>query len=161
MNTFSFRLAAAALLTVCGFCTGDARRQKFSIHRRTLEAIISLLARLRQEISYRRTDLGRLYRSFAAEQSSGSPLAEVFQKGNGFHDMPIPKVLYSEESLCFSECFAGLGRADAKQECTRLDYYLERFEVYLAQAREEERISVSMDRRLGLAAGAMLGLLIL
>lgn len=161
MTNTGFRIAAAAILTICGFCAGDARRQKLSARRRTLESIISLLTRLRQEISYRRTDLGRLYRFLATEQTTDSPLAEGFQKGDSFPHMPPPNSLRSEERTCFIECFASLGHADAKQECSRLDYYLERFETYLSQAREEERLSASLDRRLGLAAGAMLGLLIL
>ena len=48
-----------------------------------------------------------------------------------------------------------------RRACAQLDYYLRRFGVFLEKAREEERLSASMDRRLGLAAGAILGLLVL
>lgn len=161
MSGSVLRLGAAALLTVCGFCAGDARRQKFSVRRRTLEAVISLLTRLRQEISYRRTDLNALYRSLAAGQSASSPLAASFQTGDTFSRMAPPGSLRPEEAACFTECFSSLGHTDAKQECARLDYYLDRFESYLTLAREEEQLSASLDRRLGLAAGAMLGLLLL
>ncbi len=60
MSAVALRWAAAALLAVCGFCAGDARRQKLVRRRRTLEQTIALLTRLRQEIAYRRTDLGQL-----------------------------------------------------------------------------------------------------
>lgn len=161
MSGGSLRLAAAVLLTVCGFCAGDIRRQKLSARRRALENMIALLTRLRQEISYRRTDLGLLYRTLAAEEQDDSPLEASFRKGGSFHQMAPPAMLRPDESACFIECFSSLGRTDAKQECARLTYYLERFEDFLARAKEEERLSVSLDRRLGLAIGAMLGLLVL
>lgn len=161
MSSGTLRLAAAVLLTVCGFCAGDIRRQKLSARRRTLEDIIALLTRLRQEISYRRTDLGLLYRTLAAEQQTGGPLDVSFQKGDSFHQMMPPAALQPEEADCFAACLSSLGHTDAKQECARLAYYLERFEGFLAQAKEEERLSASLDRRLGLAVGAMLGLLVL
>ena len=75
--------------------------------------------------------------------------------------MQPPSTLREEEAACFAACFSGLGHADAKQECARLDYYRERFDDFLNQAREEEQRSASLDRRLGLAVGAMLGLLVL
>ena len=56
MSAAALRWAAAALLAICGFCAGDARRQKLARRRRTLEQTIALLTRLRQEIAYRRTD---------------------------------------------------------------------------------------------------------
>ena len=61
------RWAAALLLTAAGFCAGDARRQRLAARRRALEETAGLLARLRQEIGYRRADLGLLYRTLAAE----------------------------------------------------------------------------------------------
>ena len=75
--------------------------------------------------------------------------------------MVPPEPLKTEEAACFTACFADLGRADAKQECARLDYYLQRFDGFLTCAKEEEQLSAHLDRRLGLAAGAMLGLLML
>ena len=82
-------------------------------------------------------------------------------RADGFGQMAPPAPLAAEEAACFAECFAALGRADAGQECARLDYYLARFQSFLGQVREEEARSASIDRRLGLAAGAVLGLLIL
>ena len=161
MNSMALRMAAAVLLTVCGFCLGDARRQKLTARRRTLEAVTELLTRLRQEIAYRRTDLGQLYHTLATEYNSGSPLGNTFRLGNCFQQMVPPEPLKTEESACFTACFADLGRADAKQECARLDYYLQRFDGFLTCAKEEEQLSAHLDRRLGLAAGAMLGLLML
>ena len=69
--------------------------------------------------------------------------------------------LKADEAACLTECLAALGRADAGQECARLDYYRERLDGYLDRAEEEERRSAAIDRRLGLAAGAVLGLLAL
>lgn len=161
MSGAVLRLTAAVLLTVGGFCVGEARRQKLAARRRSLEAVLELLTRLRQEIAYRRTDLNRLYSILAAECSPGGPLEKVFRAADGFGQMQPPSALHPEEAACFAACFGSLGHADAKQECARLDYYRERFGGFLDQAREEEQRSANLDRRLGLAAGAMLGLLVL
>lgn len=161
MSGAVFRLTAAVLLTVGGFCVGEARRQKLTARRRTLESVLELLTRLRQEIAYRRTDLNRLYAILAAGCGPGSPLERSFRDAEGFGQMQPPATLRDEEAACFAACFGGLGHADAKQECARLDYYKERFGGFLDQAREEEQRSTSLDRRLGLAVGAMLGLLVL
>ena len=155
------RWAAALLLTAAGFCAGDARRQRLAARRRALEETAGLLARLRQEIGYRRADLGPLYRTLAAEYSPASALGRAMGRADGFGQMAPPAPLAAEEAACFAECFAALGRADAGQECARLDYYLARFQSFLDRVREEEARSASIDRRLGLAAGAVLGLLIL
>ena len=161
MNGTALRLAAAALLTLCGFCAGDTRRQKRSARRRTLEEIVGLLIRLRQEIACRRTDLNRLYQTRASAYPPDSPLKQIFLHGSSFQKLLPPDLLEQEQAACFSECFAGLGRTDAKQECARLDYYLQRFGDFLTKARQEERLSLHLDRRLGLAAGALLGLLVM
>lgn len=161
MNGMALRLAAAVLLTVGGFCAGDARRQKRSARRRTLEDIVGLLTRIQQEISCRRTDLHQLYRTLASEYPPDTPLGRIFRQESCFQKLQRPSFLEQKQAACFAECFAGLGHSDAKQECARLDYYLRRFEDFLARAKEEESISLNLDRRLGLAAGAILGLLML
>jgi len=161
MNGTALRLAAAALLTLCGFCAGDTRRQKYTARRRTLEEIVGLLLRLRQEIDCRRTDLNRLYRALSSEYPPDSPMKAVFYQGTCFQNLHPPALLNREQAACFAECFSGLGHTDAKQECARLDYYLQRFDGFLTQARQDEQLSLSLDRRLGLAAGALLGLLVM
>lgn len=161
MSGTALRLAAAALLTLCGFCAGDTRRQKRTARRRTLEEIVGLLIRLRQEIACRRTDLNRFYRTLSSEYPPASPLKKVFCQGSCFQNLQPPALLEREQAACFVECFSGLGRTDAKQECARLDYYLQRFDGFLTRARQDEQLSLSLDRRLGLAAGALLGLLVM
>lgn len=161
MSAAGFRWAAAALLTLSGFCAGNARRQHLTARRRTLEAIIALLTRLRQEIAYRRRDLDRLYQAVAGGCGPGDPLAQTIRSAGSFRQMAPPAVLRQEEADCFAACFAELGHADAKQECARLDYSLQRFGLFLEKAREEEQRSASLDCRLGIAAGAVLGMLIL
>ena len=161
MSGTALRLAAAALLTLCGFCAGDTRRQKRTARRRTLEEIVGLLMRLRQEIACRRTDLNRLYRTLSSEYPLDSPMKKIFCQESCFKTLHPPALLDQEQAACFSECFSGLGRSDAKQECARLDYYLQRFDGFLTKARQDEQLSLHLDRRLGLAAGALLGLLVM
>lgn len=161
MSSTALRLAAAALLTLCGFCAGDTRRQKRSARRRILEEIMGLLMRLRQEIACRRTDLNQLYQTLTSEYPPDSLLKNIFLQGSCFQKLPPPDLLEKEQAACFSECFSGLGRTDAKQECARLDYYLQRFNDFLTKARQDEQLSLNLDRRLGLAVGALLGLLVM
>lgn len=161
MSDTALRLAAAALFTLCGFCVGDIRRQNRSARRRALEETVGLLMRLRQEIACRRTDLNWLYQTLMSEYPLNSSLKKSFCKGTCFQNLQPPALLQQEQTVCFVECFSGIGRTDAKQECARLDYYLQRFEDFLTKARQDEQLSLSLDRRLGLAAGALLGLLVM
>ena len=72
---------------------------------------------------------------------------------------PVPEQLSATERACFTECFCGIGRAEAAQECERLDYYTARFEDYLQQARRTAQRQAGLPHRLGLAGGMMLALL--
>ena len=75
--------------------------------------------------------------------------------------LPAPERLSAAEHACFTECFRDLGRAEAAQECERLDYYTARFEDYLQQARRTAQRQAGLPHRLGLAGGMMLALLFL
>ncbi len=161
MSVWAFRCAAAALLTAGGLCVGEARCQRFAARRRALEETVGLLCRIREEIDYRRADLGGLYRSLSAEYPPDGPLGRAMRAADGFCRLAPPAALGRAEGACFAECMAGLGHSGARQECSRLDYYVRRFEDFLSQARQAEACSRSLDRRLGFAAGAMLGLLVL
>ena len=118
-----------------------------------LQGTIALLQRIRQEIQYRRADLQSLYRQLCREgllpQNPGGTLQQV----------PAPWQLSAEERACFAECFSGIGRAEAAQECERLGYYTARFEDYLQQARRTAQRQAGLPHRLGLAGGMMLALL--
>ena len=58
-------------------------------------------------------------------------------------------------------CRAGLGRTEAEQECQRLEQYADKFRMALAQCRAELQQRRALSRRLGLAAGMALGVLLL
>lgn len=75
--------------------------------------------------------------------------------------LPAPEQLSAAERACFTECFCGIGRAEAAQECERLSYYTARFEDYLQQARRTAQRQAGLPHRLGLAGGMMLALLFL
>ena len=120
-----------------------------------MQRTIELLQRIRQEIQYRRADLQSLYRQLCREgllpQAPGGTLQQL----------PAPERLSAAEHACFTECFRGLGRAEAAQECERLGYYTARFEDYLQQARRTAQRQAGLPHRLGLAGGMMLALLFL
>lgn len=141
------------LLPLCGWLAGDAVQAQTSLHLAALQGTIALLQRIRQEIQYRRADLQSLYRQLCREgllpQNSGGTLQQL----------PAPWQLSAEERACFAECFSGIGRAEAAQECERLGYYTARFEDYLQRARRTAQRQAGLPHRLGLAGGMMLALL--
>lgn len=81
--------------------------------------------------------------------------------GGTLQQLPAPEQLSAAERACFTECFCGIGRAEAAQECERISYYTARFEDYLQQARRTAQRQAGLPHRLGLAGGIMLALLFL
>ena len=143
------------LLPLCGWLAGDAVQAKTTLHLTALQRTIELLQRIWQEIQYRRVDLQSLYRQLCRE----GLVPQI--PGGTFQQLPAPERLSAAERTCFTECFSGLGRAEAAQECERLGYYTARFEDYLQQARREAQRQAGLPHRLGLAGGMMLALLFL
>ena len=141
------------LLPLCGWLAGDAVQARTTLHLTALQHTIELLQRIRQEIQYRRADLQSLYRQLCREglvpQISGGTLQQL----------AAPRQLSAAECACFAECFSGIGRAEAAQECERLSYYTARFEDYLQQAHRTAQRQAGLPHRLGLAGGMMLALL--
>ena len=141
------------LLPLCGWLAGDAVQARTTLHLTALQHTIELLQRIRQEIQYRRVDLQSLYRQLCREGLL------VQTHGGTLQQLPAPERLSAAERACFTECFDGLGRAEAAQECERLGYYTARFEDYLQQARRTAQQQAGLPHRLGLAGGMMLALL--
>ena len=150
----ALRLAGAVGFVLCGWCAGDAARRHTQEHLEALEAVRALLEELEQEITFRRADLNALARRWAAEQR--------LQTGQGTLQSALPPpCLTRQEAACFRECFAGLGRAEAEQECQRLALYRERFAGYWHQSQQTAQEQMTLARRLGLAAGLAVGILFL
>ena len=141
------------LLPLCGWLAGDAVQAQTDRHLAALQHTIELLQRIRQEIRYRRADLQSLYRQLYRE----GQLPQI--PGGILQQLPAPEQLSAAERACFAECFGGLGRAEAAQECERLAYYTARFEEYLQQARRTAQRQAGLPHRLGLAGGMLLALL--
>lgn len=136
----------------CGWCAGAAGAAKLTAHERALENTAALLRRIRQEIAYRRADLGGLCAALRAEGLIGPECAALCS-------LPAPPQLTKSEAECFAECVSALGRAGAEQECERLDYYIARFDAFLSAARLRAQSQTVLYRKLGLAAGAVAALL--
>lgn len=156
-----FRLLAAGLLTLGGWCAGDGLAYRLELRCRTMEQIFLLLQRLQQEIGYRRTDLRQLFCILQQEADPQEEWGRALLSAEGFQALIPPSCLNQTESRFVSECFAGLGHTAAQMECARLDYYIHRCDELLQKVRRQQRQSAGLDRRLGLAIGASLGLLIL
>ena len=59
----TLRVVCALFWLGCGWCAGDAACQNTRRHLAALEKTLLLLQRVRQEISYRHTDLALLFRN--------------------------------------------------------------------------------------------------
>ena len=140
------RWLSALCLVICGWCAGDSVNARMQDHLEALQRTISLLETLRQEISFRHSDLELLRQKFLREKRI-PPDTKTFQQL-----LPFP-ALTQAEKLCFSECFSGLGHTEAEAECRRLELYLEQFRSFLQESRAKAKIQAELSHKLGLAAG--------
>ena len=140
----TLRIVGALFWLGCGWCAGDAACRNARRHLEVLEETLLLLQRVRQEIDYRRTDLTLLFRRLEREGAV---------RGESFQALCPPPGLTRPEQDCYIECFSGIGRAEAGQECQRLTFYQERFRVFLRQAEERTRPQLELCHKLGIAAG--------
>ena len=146
------RVVCALFWLGCGWCAGDAACQNTRRHLAALEKTLLLLQRVRQEISYRHTDLALLFRRLEQEGLAA---------GDSFQAHCPPSGLTRPERDCFIECFSGLGRTEAEQECQRLAFYQERFTLFLQQAQEHARPPLELSHQPGFAAGLAAAILCL
>jgi stage III sporulation protein AB len=140
-------------------------------HRAELEQTERLLLRIRQEIEYRHRALDELYRELIAEGSLACFVPPEQQNPQepqnrtaanaSFRALRPPPRFSTEEKACFTECMAGLGHTEARQECDRLNFYVGQFAQFRLRADEAERKAAALDRKLGFACGAVLALLLL
>ena len=72
---------------------------------------------------------------------------------------PFPS-LTLEERTRFSECFSGLGRLEAEQECRRLELYQAQFQAALQEGEAAARTQSMLSHKLGLAAGLAAAILL-
>ena len=60
----------------------------------------------------------------------------------------------------FSECFSGLGRLEAEQECRRLELYQAQFQAALQEGEAAAQTQSMLSHKLGLAAGLAAAILL-
>lgn len=84
-------------------------------------------------------------------RNEGLPLSFPF--------LPFPS-LTLEERTRFSECFSGLGRLEAEQECRRLELYQAQFQAALQEGEAAARTQSMLSHKLGLAAGLAAAILL-
>lgn len=150
----ALRLVGALMLTVCGWCAGDALAQKQQAELDALESTVHLLEDVREEIAFRRQDFAVLCERFTRE-------GRLCTQNSRMQTALPPPALRPREAEWFRECFAGLGHTEAEQECQRLEQYLGKFRTALAQCRAGMQQRRVLARKLGLAAGLALGVLLL
>ena len=107
------RWLSVCCFVVCGWCAGDSFHQQAQAHLEALRKTLDLPETLHQEISFRRSDLNLLCRKLI-QDGQLPPETVSLQALEPFPSLTL------EERICFSECFSGLGRLEAEQECRRL-----------------------------------------
>ena len=88
-------------------------------------------------------------------------LLERIRQEVALQEAPPPEGLTREEQQCFRTCMSGLGRAEARQECEQLDYYRARLQALQQTAEHAARRQAGLPRKLGLAAGMAMALLLI
>ena len=154
MSGSSLRGFGALCLVLCGWCVGDSICVRTSEHQRALQRTIELLDRIRREIEFRRADLAslfvRLQREGLVGQAAGS-LQEL---------EPFPQ-LSRREKAAFQNCMAGLGRAEAQQECQRLALYITQFEAFRDDLTPHLNVTMELAHKMGLSVGLAAAILLL
>ena len=103
---------------------------------------------------FRRANLQQLYAELCREG--------ILESGaRCLQEAPPPEGLTREEQQCFRTCMSGLGRAEAQQECEQLDYYRARLQALQQTAEHAARRQAGLPRKLGLAAGMAMALLLI
>lgn len=154
MSGSSLHGFGALCLVLCGWCAGDGICVRASEHQQALQKTIELLDRIRREVEFRRADLAslfvRLQREGLVGQAAGS-LQEL---------EPFPQ-LSRREKAAFRNCMAGLGRAEAQQECQRLVLYITQFEAFRDDLVPRLNVTMELAHKMGLAAGLAAAILLL
>lgn len=168
MALFTVKLLGACMLALAGWYGGVAVCHKATVHRIALGEMVALLKVLEEEISFRRTNLNDVYQQLAqrnafATLGLSAPLCEgqVHSVVSSFQSLPSPHSFSKEEAAAFSDCFARLGYTGALQECERLARYRKQFEAFYLSAEQSERSALAIDRKIGLALGSMVALVLL
>ena len=147
-------ILGALLLPLCGWLAGDAIQARTVQHLAALQKCLALLERIRQEVAFRQADLQQLYAELCREG--------ILESGaRCLQEAPPPEGLTREEQQCFRTCMSGLGRAEAQQECEQLDYYRARLQALQQTAEHAARRQAGLPRKLGLAAGMAMALLLI
>ena len=140
-------ILGALLLPLCGWLAGDAIQARTVQHLAALQKCLALLERIRQEVA-------QLYAELCREG--------ILESGaRCLQEAPPPEGLTREEQQCFRTCMSGLGRAEAQQECEQLDYYRARLQALQQTAEHAARRQAGLPRKLGLAAGMAMALLLI
>ena len=110
MSSLFLHGIGAVCLVFCGWCVGDGVCIRAEAPRQALQKTIALLERIRREIEFRRTDLRSLLCTLQREGLVG-------QTEHSLQTLAPDPTLTRREQNAFRECMAGLGRAEAAQEC--------------------------------------------
>ena len=154
MSSLFLHGIGAVCLVFCGWCVGDGVCIRAEAHRQALQKTIALLERIRREIEFRRTDLRAL---LCAIQREGL----VGQTEHTLQTLaPDPALTRREQNVC-RVCMAGLGHAEAAQECQQLAFYIQQFEAFQTELAPQLRQTNELSHKLGLALGLAAAILLI
>ncbi len=147
------RCFSSFCLIFCGWCAGDSVHQRAKAHLEALRQTLTLLEYLHREISFRRSDLRVLCRKLVQDGLIPADTASL-QSLEPFLALTL------QEREIFSECFSGLGRLEAEQECRRLELYQAQFQARLQECEGFARTQSMLSHKLGFAAGLAAAILL-
>ncbi len=154
---FAIKIIGACLLALAGWYGGVAVCANLTAHRLALGETIALLKTLEEEIAFRHSNLNALHA--AMKQKNNYPHLGI--SSQSFQTLAPPLSFCKEEKTVFSDCFGGIGHTSAAQECERLARYRRQFELFYTSAAQKEAQALAIDRKIGLAIGGMVALMLL
>ncbi len=147
------------MLALAGWYGGVVACGRMTMHRIALGETVALLKTLEEEISFRRANLNTVFRQFIQRGTFANVLPS--HAAATFQTLSPPNCFTKEECAAFADCFSHLGYTNAAQECERLARYRKQFEAFHQAAIQNEQSALAIDRKIGLAIGSMLALVLL
>ena len=169
-------LKIAGCILIFAGCTslGFIKSSGYAARRRELENALELIRLLAVEITYRQDHLAKTFmkvsklkrcwfsdvlRSCSLCMKEQRPLADSWEAALSENAKNCP--LHERDTAVLRDIAAGLGRSDAKGQQDIIKPAVIRLETCLADAGEQEKKQGRMYRGLGMAAGAVIAVMLI
>ncbi len=152
----ALKILALFSFLIAGWFGGTVMCYRIIARKEALLETCSLLKLLEEEISLRHSNLKDLYESLLDDKF----MHLILEENSSFRKLLPPQELSNNEKEWFLQCFSRLGTANASEECKRLAYFSARFEQSLNEVLKQEQKALVLDRKIGLALGGVVALVL-